>query len=254
MTTTTNLGLTTYSPTAGSVTTFLDFRTAIAGTTSNLSILDTWAGETNGSIVAVKSRSLTTVSANQSTTNYYVATVATIASYYTNLAINLKLDISITGSTTINISSLGIITLKKVDALGNVVNLNSGDMIANQYYIFIYNGTYFVMVSGTDKNRGIITSTSATYNIDWNSGNVFEISMSGNTTLTFSNLAPAKSINALFIQDGTGSRVITWPTIQWTGGSAVVLSTGSAMVDAFNFFVRSNGSSVCGFLLGKNVR
>jgi hypothetical protein len=254
LTTTANLGLTEYSVTAGSVTSFLDFRTAIAGTTSNFGVIDTWAGETTGSIVSLKSRSITTVSANQSTTNYYVATVATITSYITNMIINLKLDISIAGSTTINISSLGIITLKKVDALGSVVNLNSGDMIANQYYLFIYNGTYFVMISDTDKNRGITTSTSATYNIDWNTGNVFDITMTGNTTLTFSNLSAGKSINALFIQDGTGSRIITWPTIQWTDGSAVVLSTGSAMVDAFNFFVRSNGSSVCGFLLGKNVR
>jgi hypothetical protein len=254
LTITTNLGLTEYSSTAGSVTSFFDFRTAIAGTSSNLNIIDTWAGETNGSIVSLKSRSVTTVSANQSTSNYYVVTIATITSYVTNMIINLKLDISITGSTTLNINSLGIITLKKVDALGSVVNLNSGDIIANQYYLFIYNGTYFVMISDTDKDRGVTTSTSATYNIDWNTGNLFEITMSGNTTLTFSNLAPAKSINALFIQDGTGSRIITWPTIQWTGGSAIVLSTGSAMIDAFNFFVRSSGSGVCGFLLGKNVR
>lgn len=158
MTTTNNLGLTTYSSESGSLTTFLNFRLAIAGTTtSNLITLDNWAGETSGSINLLKTHSIFTASGTAVSTNYYVATVAGIISYSINPTIDLKVNVSITGSTTLNINSLGDVVLKKIDSGGNIVNLASGDMIANQYYIFVFNGTNFVMVSG-----GSGTSASST--------------------------------------------------------------------------------------------
>ena len=149
MTTTTNLGLTTYSSESGSLTSFLDYRLATAGTTtSNLIKLDTWAGETSGSVNSLKTHAVYTASGTEVSSNYYVSTVAGVSSYATNLVINLKLNTSITGSATINLNSLGDIVLKKVNSSGTIVNLTTGDIILNQYYIFVYNGVNFVMVSG----------------------------------------------------------------------------------------------------------
>jgi len=149
LTTTTNLGLTTYSSESGSLTSFLDYRLATAGTTtSNLITLDRWAGETSGSVNSLKTHAVYTASGTEVSSNYYVSTVAGVSSYTTNLVINLKLNTSITGSATINLNSLGDVVLKKVNSSGNIVNLATGDIILNQYYIFVFNGTNFVMVSG----------------------------------------------------------------------------------------------------------
>jgi len=141
--------LTTYSSESGSLTSFLNYRlTTVGTTTSNLITLDNWAGETSGSVNSLKTHAVYTASGTEVSSNYYVSTVAGVSSYATNLVINLKLNTSITGSATINLNSLGDIVLKKVNSSGTIVNLTTGDIILNQYYIFVYNGVNFVMVSG----------------------------------------------------------------------------------------------------------
>jgi hypothetical protein len=74
-------------------------------------------------------------------------------------------------------------------------------------------------------------------------GNIVEGTFgAGNTTLSFTNLLPGYYTIAL-IQDGTGSRTVTWPaSVKWVGGTAPTLSTGAGKKDIFHFY--STGTTV----------
>ena len=149
MTTTTNLGLTTYSESSGSLTTFLTYRLAQSGLSSNMTILDNFAGETSASIVSLEANALVNVDASYISPNYYEATTGAVSSYATNMMINLQLNTSITGSTTLNINALGSKTLKKINVEGAKENLESGDLRANRYYLFIYDATDFILIGSS---------------------------------------------------------------------------------------------------------
>jgi hypothetical protein len=444
----------TFDTASGSATTFLAFRLAIAGASSNFTILDTFSNATSASTSSLAGRVVTYVNASQISANYYESAVANITSYVTNSIINLKTNVSNTGAVTLKINSLAVVGLKKVDSTGTIVDLVSGDLVANQYYLSSYNGTYYVImgsissgsalsisgssvmstttgsvvkhnvsgittgsynqvfvdsyghitagsvvssgitysgsapinISGStishnttsvvpgnylsanitvdDKghitsassgasassvgapsdspfitsssnvnltnykiltagnnititsaspNGGAITvsagsyvnnlgtstsnaiarfagtggsiiqnsvptiddtgnvslsgkqiqnyaeklvstSASATYAIDWSSGNIFEVTLTGNATLTFSNLLAGRSITTVFIQDGTGSRVPSLPSVKWSSGSSPLLSTAGSAIDIITFFVGSNGSTVYGFPAGLDMK
>ena len=72
-------------------------------------------------------------------------------------------------------------------------------------------------------------SSGTTKTIDWNNGAEQKISMTGNCTFTFT--APTGDTGNVWrlrlklVQDGTGSRTVTWPTIKWAGGAAPTLTT-----------------------------
>lgn len=311
MTTTTNLGLTTYSSAAGSAVTFSEYRLSQNGLSGNMTILDTFAGATSASIVAVRGGVIFDIDATQVSTNYFEGSNSNVTGYNTNLKINLKTNATISGSASLNINGYGTKSLMKVDTSGSIINLVSGDILLNKYNQFIYNGTYFVVMNGTisgsstssgsasfatsgsvtdrhlviyDGASGsqvrdgfasvdtsgnvslegkqiqnytekiVSSSGSVTYNIDWSTGNLFEVTMTGNKSITFSNLAAGRSITAMMIQDVTGSRVVTWPTVKWTGGSPMVLSTASNARDVVSFMVDSSGSSVYGFPAGMDMK
>ena len=84
----------------------------------------------------------------------------------------------------------------------------------------------------------IITGNGITA-IDWKLGNKFKFTFGAqNETITFTN--PSKPCNLLLIvvQDGTGSRTITWSgmTIKWFGGVAPTLSITPNAVDIISFY------------------
>lgn len=92
----------------------------------------------------------------------------------------------------------------------------------------------------TDVKNGIkdITSNSdgatVTFNLD--TSNVHTVTLGGNRTLALSNPTVGQTFVIRLVQDGTGSRTVTWfSTIKWPGGSAPTLSTSANLVDSFAF-------------------
>jgi hypothetical protein len=73
-------------------------------------------------------------------------------------------------------------------------------------------------------------STSGSVALDLNNGNVHEITMTGNiTTLTITNMQAGAIYAVSFIQDATGSRVLTVPSnLKVEGGTYVVTVTANA--------------------------
>jgi hypothetical protein len=86
-------------------------------------------------------------------------------------------------------------------------------------------------------------NSGAAATIDWTKGNVQKITLTANCTFTFTApIGPAK-LQLKLTQDGTGSRLVTWPTegvaagnLAWVGKAAPTLSTAAASVDFVNIF------------------
>lgn len=73
--------------------------------------------------------------------------------------------------------------------------------------------------------------------IDWGAGNKQKSTLTGNCTFTFT--APDGPCNLVLklVQDGTGSRTVTWPgTVKWPAGTAPTLTTDAAGIDLVTFY------------------
>lgn len=84
----------------------------------------------------------------------------------------------------------------------------------------------------------------STIALNWNNGNVQKVTLGGNRTFTFANPVSGFRYMIELIQDGTGSRTITWPTIKWAGGSAPTLTTTASKTDLI--FLTWDGTSYFG--------
>jgi len=217
MTTTTNLGLTTYDTASGSAITFLTFRLALDGNSSNMSIIDDYAGTVDDYIVSFQSNMVSNVHASMITPNYYEATVSEIDSYVTDSMIALELNVSNTDSVTININSLGIVTLKKVNDEGNLTDIESGDLKENRWTLFLYDGTYYVLMG---------TSTGDQINVPGGEGNLLSISGSG--TIQDSGISGSSVYGDLDVHEAlSGSDVHGLGDISLQSASAVNITAGT---------------------------
>ena len=77
-----------------------------------------------------------------------------------------------------------------------------------------------------------------TTTIDWKTGNKFKFTFGAqNDIFTFT--APSNPCNLLLVilQDGEGSRTLTWPgTMKWIDGTAPTLSTGAGAIDIVSMY------------------
>jgi hypothetical protein len=76
-------------------------------------------------------------------------------------------------------------------------------------------------------------------------GNIQKTTLDNNCVISFSNPTAGTIYVIQVVQDGTGSRTVTWPTILWNGAGAPTLSTGAADVDLIWLFY--DGTSYYGW-------
>jgi len=80
---------------------------------------------------------------------------------------------------------------------------------------------------------------------------------SGTVTISFSGVPVAGTpglIRIFLVQDGTGSRTVTWPGgISWKGGNTPVLQTTAGSIDVVDLFTADGGSTYLGSLAGGNT-
>ena len=102
----------------------------------------------------------------------------------------------------------------------------------------------------------VIANTGTTYTIDLESGNVFNLTLTGNCTYTFSNPPASGSAGAFTLiqnQDGTGSRTVAWPaSAEWAGGSARTITSTASSTDVFTFITTDGGTTWYGFTGGQD--
>jgi hypothetical protein len=98
----------------------------------------------------------------------------------------------------------------------------------------------------TASQRGEITTltSGSTVTPDFAASNNFTLTLG--ETLTFANptnCTAGQSGSIFLVQDGTGSRAITWGSyFDWAGGTPPTLSTAAGSVDRLDYIVRSASS------------
>ncbi len=102
---------------------------------------------------------------------------------------------------------------------------------------------------------GAITSDSdgATITFNLATSNLHTVTLGGNRTLALSNASVGQAFVLRLVQDGTGSRTVTWfSTIKWSGGSAPTLTTTASKTDVLGFICTS-ADNYDGFVVGTNL-
>ena len=99
-------------------------------------------------------------------------------------------------------------------------------------------------------------SAASTVDIDLQNGNVFTLTPDQNTTFTFSNPSAsgkACSFSLIWTQDSS-NRTISWPgSVDWAGGSAPDVTSGSGKRDVYTFFTIDGGTIWYGFQAGADL-
>ena len=99
-------------------------------------------------------------------------------------------------------------------------------------------------------------AVTGTVSIDMNNGNVHSITLTGAATLTFDHpvaTGDSSSFTLIVKQDGTGSRLITWPgTVKWAANTAPTLTTTADRYDILAFTTVDGGNCWFGFVAGQD--
>ena len=110
--------------------------------------------------------------------------------------------------------------------------------------------------NGIQEESTAVTSSSNAATLNLRDGSVFTHTLTENVTYTFSNPAAsgyASSFTLKVTQDSS-ARTITWPgSVDWAGGTAPTLSTGSGDVDVFVFMTVDGGTTYYGFTAGQDL-
>ena len=90
-----------------------------------------------------------------------------------------------------------------------------------------------------------------TFNLD--EASTHTVTLGDNRTLAISNEDAGQKFIINLVQDGTGSRTVTWfSTIKWAGGSAPTLTTTANKADSFGFLCTGT-DAYYGFVIGQNI-
>lgn len=93
----------------------------------------------------------------------------------------------------------------------------------------------------------------ATITFDLSVANEHTVTLGGNRTLATSNDQNGQAFLIVLVQDGTGSRTVTWWSgILWPGGTVPTLTTTANKADVFSF-IRTASGAYYGFVVGQNL-
>lgn len=108
-------------------------------------------------------------------------------------------------------------------------------------------GTYNSIQTYTPAGAGTAT-------LDLSKGNIHHITMpAGNITIALSNGTAGQVFIIRILQDGSGSRTVTWfTTIKWAGGLAPTLTTTASKADTFGFEI-TGSNTYDGFIVGQSI-
>ena len=108
-------------------------------------------------------------------------------------------------------------------------------------------GVYVTPVTHTPSGGGTAT-------LDLNDSSNHNITMpAGNITIAIANEQVGQKFLVRILQDGVGSRTVTWfDTIKWAGGSAPTLTATADKADTFVFTVTGT-DAYDGFIVGQNI-
>ena len=145
-----------------------------------------------------------------------------------------------------NLSSGTIFSVSDITGLPSIEVNADGEVKLAEYgsNVTIFTGLKTPIESNTD---------GATVTFDLDASSTHTVTLGGNRTLALSNADAGQKFIIRLVQDGTGSRTVTWfSTIKWPGGVTPTLTTTANKTDVFGFICTSAGN-YDGFVLGYNL-
>ena len=166
----------------------------------------------------------------------------------TATATELNLIDGYTGTTvelnTLDVTTQGTAEASKVVTSDGSLVTNFADGVVQRPEMKDYSETKTALVAA------------ASIAIDITNGNVFTITPDQNTTFTFTNPSPTGkscAFTLVWTQDGS-DRTIAWPaSVDWAGGSAPDVTSGSGKIDIYTFFTMDAGTIWYGFQAGADM-
>ena len=95
-----------------------------------------------------------------------------------------------------------------------------------------------------------VASTGTAITLALTNGTLQILTLTASTTITMPAAVAGKSFVIILRQDATGSRTVTWTTVNWAGGTAPTITSTLSKQDIFSFF--SDGTSWYGATIGQN--
>jgi hypothetical protein len=140
-------------------------------------------------------------------------------------------------------------------SVNDVSGIPSIEVFANgQIDLAPYGGT--VKLKSYDEYINANTATTGATTLDISSGNFFNLTLTGNTTFTYTNAPTGRMVSFTIAvkQDATGGRTITWPSgTKWPGGVAPPATTAANAIDIWSVMTYDGGSTWVSSLSIKNV-
>lgn len=132
---------------------FNNFVFGVAGdVNSNMTKIDTQMKSSADGVAAIKNAPIKTVFASRVSDSYYTATVSDYSAYVNGNVFFLILDTTSYNTLTININSLGTLSVMKYKADGVLYNIEAGDILANVVVVIRYDGTRWLVVGSPTTN------------------------------------------------------------------------------------------------------
>ena len=184
-----------------------------------------------------------------------------------------------------NVDAAGATMNTDADVSGNTWTIDEDNMASNldtkvpsQQSVKAYADTMLPLAGGTmsgdiamaDNNinravlkdygeeASIVAASGATETIDLETANYWKVTLTANCTFTFSNPPASGTVGSFtlkLMQDGTGTRTVTWPaSVDWAAGTAPTLTTTPTTgKDILTFFTDDGGTTWEGFVAGLDM-
>ena len=187
--------------------------------------------------------------------NHYYSIIRTIGSNDIGLTRNRSLLLDCDTRTDTSLSSQTN-SVCMVNAHKNQASLSN----ANLFGVYNAGDEKFVVTSAGSLRIAaaiktpITTDTDgATITFDMDVSNLHTVTLGGNRVLAVSNVDVGQKFTIRLVQDGTGTRTVTWfSTIKWPGGLTPTLTTTGGKTDVFGFICTA-ANTYDGFVIGYNL-
>lgn len=159
---------------------------------------------------------------------------------------------------TSNSDALGVINRLKITEGGNFHPMSSGsyDIGSSPFpfrNVYATTGNFNITQYGASKPTLTTDTDGTTITFNMNTSDIHTVTLGGNRTLAVSNVATGQKFIIRLLQDGTGSRIITWfSTIKWPGGLVPTLTTTANKSDTFAF-ICTGTNAYDGYVIGYNL-
>jgi hypothetical protein len=224
--------------------------TALTGTQTSGQYLR--SDGTNAALGAIQAGDVPTLNQNTTGSAGSVANALTAGT-----GISFSAGSTYNGSAAITINNSGVavypgagISVSTGSAWGTSLTAPSGAIVGTTDTQTLTNKTLTNPTITNYTETAFSANSSTAITLALTNGTVQIITLTGNATITMPAAGAGKSFIMFLRQDATGSRTVTWSTVNWPGGTAPTITSTASKQDIYSFF--SDGTSWYGVNVAQN--